>query len=128
MIKFISEETLIVSRTDLKGLITFANIAFGEVSEYDQEKMIGCSHKIIRSYDMPDYVYKSMWHALEIEQEWVGIIKNTTVDNSKVYWVKAYLNPVYNDYGKLVEYQAIRQQASDQEIADAMKEYGIGLD
>lgn len=102
----IPEDELIVSRTDLKGKITYANEAFTSISGYEINELIGQSHNILRHPDMPKRVFKNLWDTLKTEQKWEGVIKNLRKDKG-FYWVHATISGVYKD-DKLVEYKSIR--------------------
>ncbi|MBT3280933.1 MAG: PAS domain-containing protein [Campylobacteraceae bacterium] len=97
---------VIISRTDLKGNITFANDMFAYISGYSIEELIGKPHNILRHPDMPKVIFKQMWESLENNQKWEGLVKNLRKDHS-FYWVYAQVSGVYKD-GKLVEYKSIR--------------------
>lgn len=112
---------VIISRTDIKGNITFANEIFSYISGYTNEELIGKPHNILRHPDMPKAVFKEMWESLEKEQKWEGIVKNLRKDQG-FYWVHAQISGVYKD-GKLVEYKSLRTPVSYQEKKDAQAKY-----
>jgi len=101
---------LIISRTDLNGIITYANETFAKISGYDIDQLIGKAHNILRHPDMPKSIYKNMWDTLKREQQWSGYVKNMRKD-SGYYWVHAIISGVYKD-NKLVEYKSIRTPIS----------------
>ncbi len=106
----VPKNELIISRTDLKGIITYSNEAFAQISGYTIEELIGNPHNIVRHPDMPKAIFKSMWEHLKNNGKWVGIIKNLRKDYG-FYWVKAEISGVYKD-NKLVEYKSIRTPIS----------------
>ncbi len=99
-------EELIISRTDLSGVITYANDTFAKISGYEAEELIGNSHRIVRHPDMPKSVFKELWETLQRGESWQGIVKNRRKDNG-YYWVHADVSGVYKE-GKLVEYKSLR--------------------
>lgn len=128
MVKFLDENELLVSRTDLHGIITYGNRVFSEACEFDDSLMIGFNHNIIRHPDMPAWAFEELWYMLDRDQEWTGIVKNSTFNGLKCYWVKCNIKPLYNDRGKKVGYESVRRQATDLEIESAMQLYGIDLE
>lgn len=77
---------VIISRTDEKGKIIFANEAFAKISGYSVEELIGKAHNIVRHPDMPSSFYKELWSTLKKKGKWSGCIKNLRKDGSE-YWV-----------------------------------------
>jgi PAS domain S-box-containing protein len=106
----VPKDELIVSRTDLKGIITYANETFADISGYEVEELIGKPHNIVRHPDMPKVIFKELWEELEKNGKWKGIVKNLRKDDG-FYWVYAEISGVYKD-GKLVEYKSIRTPIS----------------
>ncbi|WP_320034681.1 PAS domain-containing protein [Halarcobacter sp.] len=102
----VPEDELIISRTDLKGNITYANETFAYISGYTVEELIGKPHNIVRHPDMPKRVFKQMWEKLQRKEKWEGVVKNLRKDTG-FYWVHATISGVYKD-DKLVEYKSIR--------------------
>ncbi len=98
---------LIISRTDLKGVITYVNETFAEISGYQPEELIGKPHSIVRHPDMPKSVYADLWQSLKEHEKWDGYVKNLRKDKG-YYWVHAHISGVYKD-GELVEYKSIRE-------------------
>lgn len=102
----VPEDELIISRTDLSGVITYANETFAQISAYSTDELIGQSHNIVRHPDMPKRVFSQMWKSLKKDGKWQGYVKNLRKDNG-FYWVHAIVSSVYKD-GKLIEYKSIR--------------------
>lgn len=98
---------LIISRTDLKGTITYVNETFAEISGYTPEELIGKPHNIVRHPDMPKSVYEDLWKSIKENESWNGYVKNLRKDKG-YYWVHAHISGVYKD-GELVEYKSIRE-------------------
>lgn len=106
----VPKNELIVSRTDLKGIISYANETFAEISGYSVEELIGKPHNIVRHPDMPKSVFKELWNSLNTKGSWKGIIKNVRKDTG-FYWVHAEISGVFKN-GILVEYKSIRTPIS----------------
>lgn len=109
----VPEGELIISRTDLKGVITYANKTFAEISGYEAEELIGKPHNIVRHPDMPSAVFKELWETIKAKKQWTGIVKNLRKDRG-FYWVHAIVSGVYKD-GVLVEYKSLRTPISFEE-------------
>lgn len=102
----VPEHELIISRTDLSGIITYANETFAAISGYEADELIGKAHNIVRHPDMPKSIFKDLWETLKRGESWQGIVKNRRKDNG-YYWVHADVSGVYRD-GKLIEYKSLR--------------------
>ena len=107
----------IVSKTDLKGSITYVNDQFVEMSGFTREELIGKNHNIIRHPDMPPQAFEWMWDTLKGGHPWRGIVKNRC-KNGNHYWVSALVVPIIVA-GKVVEYMSVRREPTRQEIAGA---------
>lgn len=117
----VPSEELIISRTDLSGVITYANDTFAQISGYSSEELIGKSHNIVRHPDMPKRVFENMWKRLKKDQRWEGVVKNLRKDGG-FYWVHATVSGVYKD-GKLIEYKSIRVPVTYSEKLDHQRVY-----
>ena len=106
----VPKEELIVSRTDLKGNITYANETFALISGYTKDELIGKPHNIVRHPDMPKSIFKELWKDLETKGSWNGFVKNKRKDEG-FYWVYAEVSGVFKN-GILVEYKSIRTPIS----------------
>ena len=106
----VPKEEVIVSRTDLKGNITYVNETFAFISGYTADELIGKPHNIVRHPDMPKSIFKELWKDLDIKGSWSGVVKNKRKDEG-FYWVYAEVSGVYKD-GTLVEYKSIRTPIS----------------
>lgn len=109
----VPNEELIVSRTDLKGIITYANETFAEISGYSIEELVGKPHNLVRHPDMPKVIFYDLWKNLQTKGSWSGYIKNLRKDEG-FYWVYAEISGVYKD-GNLVEYKSLRAPISFEE-------------
>ena len=117
----VPEDELIITRTDLKGVLTYANETFAEISGYDMDEIIGQPHSIVRHPDMPSVVFKDLWETIQNKKQWSGVVKNLRKDKG-FYWVKAIVSGVYKD-GELVEYKSLRTPISYEEKLEAQKLY-----
>jgi PAS domain S-box-containing protein len=105
----------IVSKTDLKGIITYANEIFCEVAQYKESELVGQAHNIIRHPDMPKAAFKDMWDTIQAGKRWQGKVKNRAKDGSP-YYVNATIFPQYDETGvNIVGYIAIRFLTTDDE-------------
>ena len=102
----VPQNEVIISRTDLKGVITYANDTFAEISDYTVEELIGKPHNILRHPDMPKSAYAELWDTIKAGKTWQGYVKNLRKDRG-YYWVYAEVSGVYKD-GELIEYKSIR--------------------
>ena len=106
----VPKDELIVSRTDLKGNITYANDIFALISGYKIGELIGKPHNIVRHPDMPKSIFKELWLDLQTKGSWSGVVKNKRKDDG-FYWVYAEISGVFKK-GELIEYKSIRTPIS----------------
>lgn len=115
------EHTLIASKTDLKGLITYVNKAFVDISGFSEAELIGQPHNILRHPDMPAEAFADMWRDLMDGRPWTGVVKNRC-KNGDYYWVLANVTPL-RENGTVVGFMSVRRKASRQQIAAADAAY-----
>ena len=113
---------LILSSTDLKGIITYANRKFCEIAGYTKKELTGKNHNIVRHPDMPKAAFKELWDTIQAGKEWTGLVKNLRKDG-RYYWVYSHITPVMNDEGEIVGYTAARRPASENEVAECTPLY-----
>ncbi len=111
------EGDVIVSKTDLKGIITYCNHTFVEISGYSEAELLGKNHNIVRHPDVPPAAFQDLWDTIRAGRPWTGIVKNRAKSGDH-YWVKANVIPVRRD-GEVVEYMSVRTKPSREEIAAA---------
>lgn len=99
--------TILVSRTDLMGRITYVNDAFVESSGFTRDELIGAEHNIVRHPDMPAEAFEDMWATLKQLRPWQGLVKNRC-KNGDHYWVSANAMPLFDRNGKVYEYLSVR--------------------
>lgn len=109
--------TILVTRTNLKGIITYANDAFIEISGFSKDELIGANHNIVRHPDMPPAAFADLWQCLKNGKPWSAPVKNRT-KFGHYYWVEANVTPVFKS-GKLHEYLSVRYAPSRDQITQA---------
>ena len=112
------EDVQLVSTTDTKGIITYANEAFVEISGFSRDELIGRNHNLVRHPDMPPAAFADLWQTIKQGRPWMGIVKNRC-KNGDFYWVDAYVTPMYEG-GRITGYQSVRvrPQTTDRERAE----------
>ncbi len=113
---------LIVSSTDLKGIITYANRKFCEIAGYTKQELTGKNHNIVRHPDMPKAAFKDLWDTIQEGKAWTGIVKNLRKDG-KYYWVYSHITPVFDNDGNIMGYTAARRPASESEVKESTALY-----
>jgi aerotaxis receptor len=119
--EFKFDEGLIVSSTDLKGIITYANRKFCEIANYSRGELIGKNHNIVRHPDMPKAAFQELWDTIKSGKEWTGVVKNLRKDG-KYYWVYSHITPIEKN-GEIIGYTAARRPASQTEINEVIPLY-----
>ncbi|MDM5271228.1 PAS domain-containing protein [Sulfurovum sp. zt1-1] len=119
--EFKFEQGLIVSSTDQKGIITYANRKFCEIANYSRGELVGKNHNIVRHPDMPKAAFQELWDTIKSGKEWTGVVKNLRKDG-KYYWVYSHITPIEKD-GEIVGYTAARRPASQTEINEIIPVY-----
>ena len=107
----------IVSRTDLKGTITYANETFINVSGFTREELIGKNHNIVRHPDMLPAAFAWLWDTIKKGRPWRGMVKNRC-KNGDFYWVDALVVPVMKNK-EIIGYMSVRHEPTRQQIAEA---------
>jgi len=110
--KSVVDKTTLLSKTDTKGRITYANEAFVALSGYSLKELLGKHHNIVRHPDMSSSVFKEMWRTIQGGDIWHGKIKNRKKDGS-AYIVDATIIPQKNEKGEIIEYIAIRHDITE---------------
>ncbi|MEY3265261.1 MAG: hypothetical protein RL717_2738 [Pseudomonadota bacterium] len=111
----LSNDKSIVSKTDLKGLITYVNPYFMEVSGFTEDELIGAPQNIVRHPDMPVEAFGDMWRVLKSGLPWTGLVKNRC-KNGDYYWVLANVTPII-ERGQIVGYMSVRSKPSHEVVA-----------
>ncbi len=113
----LKEGEFIVSKTDLKGRITYVNRPFMEISGFTAEELIGAHHNVIRHPDMPREAFADLWRTLRQGKPWRGMVKNRC-KNGDHYWVEANANPIWEG-DRIIGYMSLRTRPSDGQIRAA---------
>lgn len=103
-----SDEEIIVSKTDTRGVITYVNDVFERVSGYSQSELMGAPHNLIRHPRMPRGVFKLLWDTVKGGNEIFAYVLNRTKTGDE-YWVFAHVTPSYDLAGNLVGYHSSRR-------------------
>lgn len=115
-------DDFLVSQTDDKGVILFANDDFCKIAGYDISELVGKQHNIVRHKDMPRAAFADLWKTVKRGDIWSGYVKNRT-KNGGYYWVYATIYPMYDEVKHIKTYMSCRRKASKKEIADAQELY-----
>ncbi|WP_456451523.1 PAS domain-containing protein [Hydrogenimonas sp.] len=106
---------VMITETDARGVITYANRRFCEMTGYTKRELVGSPHSLIRHPDMPKEVFESMWKTIRSGKIWRGYVKNIRKDGS-YYWVLVYIQPKKDAEGKLLGYVAGRKVARRDQV------------
>jgi aerotaxis receptor len=117
----VSDTQTIISTTDLKGNITYANPYFVEASGYSEEELIGAPQNILRHPDMPASAFADMWATIKSGMPWSGMVKNRR-KNGDYYWVLANVTPVVEN-GSPIGYMSVRTKPTRDQVRAAAELY-----
>jgi len=120
--EYFFETDVIISQTDIKGVITYSNRAFSEVSGYTAKELLGQHHSIIRHPSMPSAVFAKMWETILGGQAWNGLIKNLRKDG-EFYWVDTEILPIKDESDQVTGFIAARKVASRKDIIENEENY-----
>ena len=121
--KILNDNALIVTKTDLKGIITYVNRDFIDISGYSEQELMGEPHNIVRHPDMPPEAFKDLWDTLKQGRPWTGYVKNRC-KNGDFYWVLANAAPIV-EQGKISGYISVRRKADPQVVAKVGEVYRL---
>ena len=119
--RFLTPKRPIVTKTDLRGIITYANRAFIDISGFSESELIGQPHNVVRHPDMPPEAFEDMWRTIQAGHPWRGLVKNRS-KNGDFYWVDAYATPI-RDNGRITGYMSVRNSPDRQQVAAAEQLY-----
>ncbi|HEY0844153.1 MAG TPA: methyl-accepting chemotaxis protein [Noviherbaspirillum sp.] len=119
---FLRDGLAIVSKTDLKGKITYVNPYFIEVSGFAEDELLGAPHNLVRHPDMPPEAFADLWNTLKAGLPWTGLVKNRR-KNGDCYWVQANVTPI-REGERIVGYMSVRTRPSREELTAAEHLYG----
>ncbi|WP_345977121.1 PAS domain-containing protein [Sulfurimonas sp. HSL3-7] len=115
-----------ITETDLKGCITYANRKFMEITGYSRAELLGSPHSIIRHPKMPRAAFQEMWDTLLRGEDWNGHVINLTKDGS-FYWVHVFITPRCDEENRIIGYIAARQVPGEKSLKAAKKKYEMLL-
>jgi aerotaxis receptor len=107
----------LVSKTDLKGIITYANDAFVDISGFSRDELLGKNHNLVRHPDMPPQAFEDLWRTVKNGQPWRGLVKNRAKDGA-FYWVEAFVVPLHKN-GVPNGYMSVRSAPTRADIGAA---------
>lgn len=106
--RFFGRDEIIVSKTDPRGRITYANQVFLRIAGYAEHEVLGMPHSLVRHPDMPRCVFKLLWDTIEAGQEIFAYVKNMAKSGDH-YWVFAHVTPTFDGQGRIVGYHSNRR-------------------
>ena len=115
--KMVLDESSIVSKTDVEGVITYVNDAFCKISGYTRDELIGQKHNIIRHPDNDAELFKNLWKTIKEGRIWKDTFKNLS-KNGEEYYVKTVIAPIFDDRGDVVEFIAARADVTELIVKD----------
>jgi PAS domain S-box-containing protein len=121
------QDEVIVTKTDLKGRITYANDVFCRVSAIEESELLGRPHSVIRHPEMPKAVFQLLWDTLKQRQELFAYVVNLAGDGAH-YWVLAHITPSIGPGGEVVGYHSNRRQPDPRAIREIEPLYRVLLD
>ena len=120
--RMLGDDELIVTKTDPRGVLTYANEVFLRLSALREDEAIGRPHNIIRHPDMPRAIFKLLWDALGRREEVFAYVVNLATDGAH-YWVLAHVTPSSDARGRLVGYHSSRRRPEPGTVAAISKIY-----
>jgi PAS domain S-box-containing protein len=116
---FFDADDIIVSKTDLKGRITYANKVFCDIAGYSEAELVGQPHSIIRHPDMPRAVFKLLWDTILDGREIFAYVKNLA-KNGSFYWVHAHVTPTFDANRAIIGFHSNRRVPERRVLTDAI--------
>lgn len=116
---FFDAADIIVSKTDLKGRLTYANKTFCDIAGYTPRELMGQPHSILRHPDMPRSVFKLLWDTIGSGQEVFAYVKNITKAGD-YYWVFAHVTPSFDTEKRITGYHSNRRVADRRVLESAI--------
>ncbi|GAA0320629.1 PAS domain-containing protein [Kineococcus aurantiacus] len=121
-----SADELIVSKTDPRGLITYANDVFLRVGAFERHEVIGQPHNLIRHPDMPKAVFKLLWDTVSSGHELFAYVNNLAADGAN-YWVLAHVTASKDASGRITGYHSNRRRPAPEGVRAASGLYDVLL-
>lgn len=123
----VAQDDFLVSKTDLKGRITYCNREFMKIAEFDESELLGKPHSIVRHPDMPKAVFKILWEHIQNKNEVFAYVKNMTASGG-YYWVYANVTASLDANNQIVGYYSVRRKANERALEEIQKLYSVLLD
>ncbi len=120
------DESSLVTKTDLLGIITYANRAFCQVSGYREEEIIGKPHSVIRHESMPDCLFKDLWETINEKKVWKGTITNKK-KSGESYIAESVVKPILDENDEIKEFIAIRTDVTERETYKDIIEHQLDI-
>ncbi|ATX79394.1 methyl-accepting chemotaxis sensory transducer with Pas/Pac sensor [Mariprofundus aestuarium] len=111
----------ILSTTNPKGVITYVNKDFIDISGFTNDELINKNHNVVRHPDMPELAFADLWATIKSGKSWMGVVKNRCKDGSH-YWVNAFVTPIMKN-GAIAEFQSIRSKPDRSLVKHAERFY-----
>ncbi|MBX7489978.1 PAS domain-containing protein [Helicobacter turcicus] len=118
----LKDDTLITSKTDLKGNITYGNLDFTHYGAYSEKEFLDKPHSIVRHPFMPRAAFKLLWDTIEAKQEFFAFTCNLS-KKRQTYWVFVNVTPSYNENGEVIGYYSVRRRPSKAGVETTMEIY-----
>lgn len=112
---FFKQDSIIVSKTDTKGKITYCNTTFINVSGYSESELLGKPHSIVKHPDMPRSIFKLLWETIKDKREINAYVKNLCKDGS-FYWAFANVTPSFDDNNNIMGYFSVRRRPKKESV------------
>lgn len=117
--RFFDQDEIIVSKTDLKGHIQYANRVFMRVGAFEDNEVMGAPHSILRHPDMPRCVFKLLWDRIQEGHELFAYVLNRA-NNGDHYWVLAHVTPSFDGSGNLNGYHSNRRVPNREAVSSVV--------
>ena len=120
--EFIYDDCVMISQSDIDGVVTFVNRKFCEVSAYERDHFIGLNCKTIFHPDMPEAIFLKMWATVKGGQNWNGVVKNIRRDGL-FYWSNLELEPIKDNMDNITGFISVARPASPKSIQESAELY-----
>ncbi len=120
------DDDLIVSKTNLKGHLTYANGTFLEIADFSASEALGKPHALVRNEAMPRCIFKLLWETIAAGREIFAYVVNRTKFGDH-YWVLAHVTPSFDENGAIIGYHSNRRKPKPSAIAEIARLYELLL-
>jgi len=117
----LNDNQVIISETNLKGILTEVDQDFIDISGFSRQELVGKNHNIVRHPDMPPEAFQWLWDTIRAGKPWTGMVKNRC-KNGDYYWVQANVTPLFS-HGEVTGYVSVRTKPTRLQIEEADKLY-----